>query len=163
VVVKSAEAVVFTGQTYTEDASKSSQTTNTTPPYEDAGVKYQGYSKRLVGSNQYLITPQARIYIKDDDANTTADQLAYTVPNGKKLFINTIAMFCYDSAATYSTTRIYDGSSSIPSVFRGTVGSVQTIVWKFDVPIQFNNSVIWKMGDNKTQIYLDMWGWLEDI
>lgn len=132
------------------------------PPYEDRGVRYQGYSKRLVGTDAFEITPQTKIYLKDDNANTTADNLLYTIPPNKKLYISTVAIFSYDSVLPFSTTRLYDGSSALPSVFRGTIGNYQTIVFNFAVPLEFLTSVIWKMGDNKTQIYLDLWGWLED-
>jgi len=126
------------------------------PPYEDQGVKFQGFSKRLIGGT-YQLFPQQRFFIQDNAANTLTTQTAFTVPQNRKLFISSI-WFSGTAGSSTDSWTLRDGALFI-SLFQNFSNHQEQII--FDPPLEFKDSLKWEMNQDPSQLYLNFFGWLE--
>lgn len=127
------------------------------PPYEDQGVKFQSFSKKILSGNVYQLIPQQRFSVQDNQADTLTHQIAFTIPVNRKLYITSL----YASGTVGTNTdswSLYDRSLFIAR-FQNFLGHQEQIF--FDPPLEFNNSIVWGMDQTGVQLYLNFFGWLE--
>jgi hypothetical protein len=127
------------------------------PPYEDAGISFQGYSKKATGSNQWQLTPQQRFFLQDNAANTLSAQIPFVIPTNRALYVSSI-WFSGTAGASTDSWILRDGSIFI-SEFQNFDNHQEQII--FDPPLKFTNSLSWEMQQSPSQLYLNFFGWLE--
>ena len=130
---------------------------NQIPPYEDSGIRFQGYSKRNTGSGQYQLFPQQRFFIQDNQSNTLDVQTATIIPENRSLFVSSI-WFSGTAGTATDSWDLMDGSLLI-GTFQNFSNHQEQII--FDPPIKFSNSVKWVMNQTLVQLFLNVFGWLE--
>jgi hypothetical protein len=139
-------------------APQETQGAATIPPYEDVGVRYQGFSKRLATGNTYAVTPQTPVFINGYVNNSTAVIPIYTVPPNKRLFISSIQIEC---SVGNQNTVVGDSTGGMITAF------FTTAQLNFNMPlpvaVEFKGTVTIQNGSTgfSTSNYLT--GWLEDV
>lgn len=155
--------IVFVGNNEKSPVDKPSSSLQP-PPYEDTGVKYQGYCKKNYGNNDYRLIPQNKIVIHHSQTGAFSDSV-YTVPEGKKLIIG--SMFISNLYSGVGTDECYmtDGDSgTIPPqrilfYYRFEENSILNPL--FEPKIEIFNSC-W-VGVTTGTVDLTIYGHLEDI
>lgn len=127
------------------------------PPYEDAGVKFQGYSKKLIKDGEYQLFPQQRFFMQDNASNTLSDQTLFIIPANRTLYVSSI-WFSGTVGTSTDAWDLQDGSLLLAR-FQNFANHQEQII--FDPPLKFNHSVQWDMQQTGTQLYLNVFGWLE--
>lgn len=120
-------------------------------------MSFKGYSKKLIGNNEYQLFPQQRFFIQDNNSNTIADQTAFTIPENRTLFVSSI----WFSGTGGTSTDAWDlqDDQLLLARFQNFSNHQEQII--FDPPLQFKKSVLWDMQQTGTQLYLNVFGWLE--
>jgi len=136
------------------------------PPYEDSGVKFQGYSKRKLGDGSYLLVKQERkiIYSSSNVAATL-----YTVPAGKIFVCDKIIINPANSNTFYFSESGHTAPGDIKiAVTTGFVDTSGTLTLRiplqidFNTPIVFDNDVYMFMSVEPSSYTIMLYGWIED-
>lgn len=133
------------------------------PPYEDGGVKYQGYSRKLVSQGSYRLIPQNKIIIHNTITGTTEANF-YTIPEGKKLCISS-AIIGHLAGAGTNAFYVTDGDSGvippqrIQFYYRFNGDNLQNL--KFEPVLELVNA-LW-IGQIAATTDFTFYAWLEDL
>jgi len=140
------------------------QSRKETPPYEDSGVRYQGYYKKQVGTDEYKTNPQNKIVIHQS-INGSTFQSIYNIPQGKKLIVASCVISTLYSGAGTDAFYVTDGDSgTIPPqrilfYYRFNSNQIQNLI--FEPKIEFTTGV-W-IGQVNTNSDITFYGFLEDL
>lgn len=128
------------------------------PPYEDRGIKYQGYSKQAIASNDYKLNPQQRLTILYNQANSITNETVYTMPEGKKFYCSDLVIN-FSSVSTVPSEVVIRANTRI--VFRALASTNENQIFHFNTPLEFDLNIKSEMQSNDFQIYETFIGWIE--
>jgi hypothetical protein len=141
------------------------------PPYEDKGIKYQGYSKTLKNGNTYQLNYQEPIDINTEGVSTAGgeDYFLYTRPNqATKDFYCTDIVFInsWNTHAYPSKVEIMDQTTARVRLYEDFSKKHEVFVLHFEVPIKFSkgNGIYTHFTVGRTitdRFSLNMYGWEE--
>jgi len=152
--------------TQTIDLSLGTKAAATVPPYDDSGVSFKGYSKRLLGNGQYELKRQERkmVYSSSNVAATL-----YTPPAGKIFVCDKIIINPANSNTFYFSESGHTAPGDIKiAVNTGFVDTSGVLTLKiplqidFSTPIVFNNDVYMFMSVEPSSYTIMLYGWIED-
>lgn len=137
------------------------------PPYNDRGIKYQGYSKKNVGNGEYSLYPQIpRIQRAQISGAAGTNATGTRLDLGKKFYASSFHIDCSSTNSGVSVV-IGDGSSAQPRmVFTLTAGVQHFNIDCYDSPREFSNDVLdvtlsGGMGGASDFLDILMIGWAE--
>lgn len=115
------------------------------PPYEDASVRYQGYSKRLAQNSSYILSKQKKVY-ETGLITSSNNSDSYSLAKNQKFTVTGI-LLVWDVAGAADTDYVYigdwDGASTTLLVRKvmnlvNTTGSV--FIDLSSAPFELQNS-----------------------
>lgn len=124
--------------------TKSESEIKNIPPYEDLGVKYRGYAKKLEGSNIYQLIKQDPFYYSYDKnftAITGSLTLGFSQWNNRKFYLTELSIDYYETAAITDGIQIDDNQGNAFCKFIITQG-VNSRIYSFSTPILIEKSTI---------------------
>lgn len=180
---KKTSAVVFAGNNENAPVFQQEQK-ESPPPYEDTGVKFQGYSKYSIGNGKFGLKYQQKFYSYITISNSTTPQSFQIVGQNKAFVTDLIIAFVDTGGIATTTTRrfILGRMEGIGGAFTevmtiplfkpvntaagqtGTSGN--TVVLHFNTPIQVDGiteiSVLaGKFSENGTEVKASICGYIE--
>lgn len=135
------------------------------PPYEDPGVKFQGYSKKLNNNGEYELIPQIRRVQYPQLLSATSDTITREDPD-KKFYVSSVHVDFFTSVATSESVRIYDSDTTqnLKMLFYVDVGAGHFDIDFTSCPREFKSPYIHitKLNMNlNNYVWVTLVGWVE--
>lgn len=117
----------------------STEESATIPPYEDKGIKYQGYSKTKIGNNEYKLNPQTLYSTILEVTNLVAgtqNNTMHAPPEGQILYISYMDINTSISAVDpNSYVKLLNGRPTQKVVWHTGLLRSETRSFNFDPPL----------------------------
>lgn len=131
---------------------------NIIPPYEDSGVRFQGYSKTLIKQGEYRLNLQER-HIVQLTGTIGGGSLVEAIPSDKNFYCDKINVSVAYTGGALLLVNIFDSGD-----FKFTVSTVDSHVnIDFVTPIKFENNVLFTfLGLTAADVInCNAFGWFE--
>lgn len=116
-----------------------------TPPYEDEGVKFSGYSKRLIKNNEYKIFPQQPFYKREliIASSSGTKTSTFSAISYLKQIIVSHQDFTEDATDGQSFTFYFLNDNNLIFANIYINAPQKTFIISFDVPIKIVGNAIY--------------------